>query len=108
MPPAPQSALTLKPSFTDAYNNMASALVQKGCIPQAMECYAAALRIDPNVVRLLPSSHLCERSCTCGMTSEGQCCGDKTESVHLACFNPLKHQWRRDTSPKLAPVCRRF
>jgi hypothetical protein len=29
---------------------MASALVQKGCIPQAMECYAAALRIDPNVV----------------------------------------------------------
>lgn len=46
----PQSALTLKPTFTDAYNNMASALVQKGCIPQAMECYAAALRIDPNVV----------------------------------------------------------
>ena len=45
-----QSALTLKPTFTDAYNNMASALVQKGCIPQAMECYAAALRIDPNVV----------------------------------------------------------
>ncbi len=28
---------------------MASALVQKGCIPQAMDCYAAALRIDPNV-----------------------------------------------------------
>lgn len=48
-PGAAQSALTLKPGFTDAYNNMASALVQKGCIPQAMDCYAAALRIDPNV-----------------------------------------------------------
>lgn len=53
-----QSALTLKPGFTDAYNNMASALVQKGCIPQAMDCYAAALRIDPNVVSPLHESHV--------------------------------------------------
>jgi hypothetical protein len=34
-----QSALHLKPYFTDAYNNMASALVQKGLIPEAMDCY---------------------------------------------------------------------
>lgn len=34
-----QSALRLKPYFTDAYNNMASALVQKGLIPEAMDCY---------------------------------------------------------------------
>lgn len=45
-----QSALRLKPSFTDAYNNMASALVQKGLIPQAVECYNAALQINPNLV----------------------------------------------------------
>ena len=45
-----QSALRLKPFFTDAYNNMASALVQKGLIPQAMECYMSALRINPNLV----------------------------------------------------------
>lgn len=47
-----QSALRLKPSFTDAYNNMASALVQKGLIPQAVECYNAALQINPNLVCL--------------------------------------------------------
>ena len=46
-----QSAIRLKPGFTDAYNNMASALVQKGLIPQAMECYMTALRLDPNLVR---------------------------------------------------------
>ena len=45
-----QSALRLKPSFTDAYNNMASALVQKGLIPQAVECYNAALQINPKLV----------------------------------------------------------
>lgn len=48
-----QSALRLKPSFTDAYNNMASALVQKGLIPQAVECYNAALQINPNLVTVL-------------------------------------------------------
>ena len=48
--PYVQSALRLKPSFTDAYNNMASALVQKGLIPQAVECYNAALQINPNLV----------------------------------------------------------
>lgn len=48
-----QSALRLKPSFTDAYNNMASALVQKGLIPQAVECYNAALQINPNLVGAL-------------------------------------------------------
>jgi tetratricopeptide (TPR) repeat protein len=46
-----QSALRLKPYFTDAYNNMASALVHKGLIPQAMECYMTALRINPGLVR---------------------------------------------------------
>lgn len=50
-----QSALRLKPSFTDAYNNMASALVQKGLIPQAVECYNAALQINPNLV--CPQQH---------------------------------------------------
>ena len=45
-----QSAIRLKPAFTDAYNNMASALVQKGLIPQAMECYMTALRMDPLLV----------------------------------------------------------
>lgn len=49
--PPPQSALRLKPYFTDAYNNMASALVHKGLMPAAMECYAAALRINPRLVR---------------------------------------------------------
>lgn len=29
---------------------MASALVQKGLIPQAMDCYMAALKINPNLV----------------------------------------------------------
>ncbi len=38
--------------FTDAYNNMASAFVQKGLIPQAVECYNAALQINPNLVTL--------------------------------------------------------
>lgn len=50
-----QSAIRLKPEFTDAYNNMASALVQKGLIPQAMECYMQALRLDSSLVFLLPS-----------------------------------------------------
>ena len=45
-----QSALRLKPAFTDAWNNIASALVQKGLIPQAIDCYAAALRINPRLV----------------------------------------------------------
>ena len=31
---------------------MASALVQKGLIPQAVECYNAALQINPNLVTL--------------------------------------------------------
>ncbi len=48
-----QSALRLKPAFTDAWNNIASALVQKGLIPQAIDCYAAALRINPRLVRAL-------------------------------------------------------
>ena len=47
----PQSALRLKPTFTDAYNNMASALVQKGLIPAALQCYQSALQINPNLVR---------------------------------------------------------
>ena len=45
-----QSALRLKPTFTDAYNNLASALVQKGMIPAALQCYQAALQINPNLV----------------------------------------------------------
>jgi hypothetical protein len=58
-----QSALRLKPFFTDAYNNMASALVQRGAIPQAMDCYAAALRINPSLVGATPPSlsHPCRR-----------------------------------------------
>jgi tetratricopeptide (TPR) repeat protein len=48
-----QSALRLKPTFTDAYNNMASALVQKGLIPAALQCYKTALACDPNLVRPL-------------------------------------------------------
>lgn len=47
-----QSALRLKPTFTDAYNNLASALVQKGMIPAALQCYQAALQINPNLVSL--------------------------------------------------------
>ena len=47
-----QSALRLKPMFTDAYNNMASALVQKGLIPAALQCYNTALACDPNLVGL--------------------------------------------------------
>ena len=47
-----QSALRLKPMFTDAYNNMASALVQKGLIPAALQCYNTALACDPNLVSL--------------------------------------------------------
>ena len=47
-----QSALRLKPAFTDAYNNMASALVQKGLIPAALQCYQTALAVNPNLVRL--------------------------------------------------------
>ena len=49
--PALQSALRLKPTFTDAYNNMASALVQKGLIPAALQCYQTALAVNPNLVR---------------------------------------------------------
>ena len=47
-----RSALRLKPTFTDAYNNLASALVQKGMIPAALQCYQAALQINPNLVSL--------------------------------------------------------
>ena len=47
-----QSALRLKPNFTDAYNNMASALVQKGMIPAALQCYQSALQINPGLVNL--------------------------------------------------------
>ena len=49
-----QSALRLKPTFTDAYNNMASALVQKGMIPAALQCYQSALQINPELVSTLP------------------------------------------------------
>jgi hypothetical protein len=56
-PAPPQTALRLKPFFTDAYNNMASALVQKGLIPQAMDCYMAALKINPNLVCGPATSH---------------------------------------------------
>lgn len=45
-----QSALRLKPTFTDAYNNMASALVQKGLVPAALQCYQTALAVNPNLV----------------------------------------------------------
>ncbi len=60
-----QSALRLKPAFTDAWNNIASALVQKGLIPQAIDCYAAALRINPRLVRRLhcSSQSACTRVC---------------------------------------------
>ena len=47
-----QSALRLKPTFTDAYNNLASALVQKGLVPAALQCYQAALQINPHLVRV--------------------------------------------------------
>ena len=49
-----QSALRLKPTFTDAYNNMASALVQKGLIPAALQCYQTALAVNPNLVSSSP------------------------------------------------------
>jgi tetratricopeptide (TPR) repeat protein len=45
-----QSALRLKPTFTDAYNNLASALVQQGRVPAALQCYQAALAVDPTLV----------------------------------------------------------
>lgn len=45
-----QSALRLKPTFTDAYNNLASALVQQGRVPAALQCYQAALTVDPTLV----------------------------------------------------------
>ena len=48
-----QSAIRLKPNFTDAYNNMASALLQKGHIHQALTAYQQALQYNPNLVRLL-------------------------------------------------------
>ena len=51
--PSMQSAVRLKPTFTDAYNNMASALVQKSMIPAALQCYRAALMINPNLVCLM-------------------------------------------------------
>jgi tetratricopeptide (TPR) repeat protein len=45
-----QSALRLKPGFADAYVNMASALVAKGQVPEAMDCYMQALRSNPGLV----------------------------------------------------------
>ena len=53
-----QSALRLKPTFTDAYNNLASALVQKGMVPAALQCYQAALQINPHLVNSLIQSLL--------------------------------------------------
>ena len=50
-----QSALRLKPTFTDAYNNMASALVQKGLVPAALQCYQTALAVNPNLVLSPPA-----------------------------------------------------
>ena len=52
-PPLPciQAALRLNPSFTDAHNTLACALVQRGLIPQAMQVYMQALAINPNLVR---------------------------------------------------------
>ena len=35
---------------------MASALVQKGLVPQAVECYTAALQINPHLVRFTLSA----------------------------------------------------
>lgn len=46
-----QSALRLRPGFSDAYNNMATALLHKGLVLQAMECYNSALALNPALVR---------------------------------------------------------
>ena len=61
----------MKPNFTDAWNNIASALVQKGLIPQAIDCYVAALRINPHLVR--PPGLLSTTSgILCALHGEGQ------------------------------------
>ena len=77
-----QSALRLKPNFTDAYNNMASALVQKGLIPQAVECYNAALQINPSLVSIALS--MLYMSCLCR----------RHVWLALACCLPLSIGWR--------------
>ena len=66
-----QSALRLKPTFTDAYNNLASALVQKGMVPAALQCYQAALQINPQLVSVAaPADWL---SCAWTVLDHGQC-----------------------------------
>lgn len=45
-----QSAIRLQPSFSEACNNLASVYAQLGMVPQAIEYYMAALRINPRVL----------------------------------------------------------
>jgi tetratricopeptide (TPR) repeat protein len=78
-----QSALRLKPFFTDAYNNMASALVQKGLIPQAMECYMSALRINPNLVSFAGA--------VCRGSMQGPCGGKCAGNVFM--YHKLTRWW---------------
>ena len=42
------SALRLRPTFTDAYANLASAYLQKGDATSALQAFATALAIDPS------------------------------------------------------------
>jgi protein O-GlcNAc transferase len=43
-------AIKLKPRFSDAYNNLASAYMLQGRVQQAMETYQMALVLNPNLV----------------------------------------------------------
>ena len=48
-----KKALSLKPDYADAYNNMGNALKDQGKLEEAIEAYKKALSIKPDYARSL-------------------------------------------------------
>lgn len=45
--------MQLRPSFCDAYNNLASAYMKKGMLNEAAACCRYALHLNPKLVRTI-------------------------------------------------------
>jgi hypothetical protein len=89
-----QSALRLKPYFTDAYNNMASALVQKGLIPEAMDCY---MQVGVNRCHNPDCGVLCGVVCLCVFWGGGGVGGVGLIPEAMDCYMQVCVVWTPST-----------
>ena len=64
-------ALTIKPDYADAYNNMGNALKEQGKLEEAIEAYNKALIIKPDYVTLTTTWAMLSRARQTGRGDRG-------------------------------------